>query len=55
MYELNVSKSPSNHESESDTEMESSLAVNLSQPDSIRSYDVPNIYDVSTDEETSNK
>lgn len=50
MYDLQVPKSPSIHESGSDTEIECS-PKKVSQSSSKSSYDVPDIYDMSTDED----
>lgn len=53
-YDLRVPKSPSIHESGSDTEIDNS-PMKVSQPGSKSSYDVPDIYDVSTDEDVPKK
>lgn len=54
MYDLQVPKSPSIHGSGSDTEIENSPKI-VSQGSSKASYDVPDIFDMSTDEDASNK
>lgn len=54
MYDLKVPESPSTHDSGSDTEIENSPA-RVSQTGSKSSYDVPDIYDVSTDEDVPKK
>lgn len=53
-YDLQVPKSPSIHGSGSDTETESS-PKKVSQASSRGSFDVPDIYDVSTDEDAPKK
>lgn len=54
MYDLQVPKSPSIDGSGSDTDIED-YSEHVSQSESKRSYDVPDIYDVSTDDEASKK